>query len=61
MWEVRQTKYIDQGRPALLAKEIVDDLLFLLSQRSTAHLDEMKWFIYDEYDIEVSESILWRG
>lgn len=40
--KVRQTKHIDRGRPALLAKEIVDDLLFLLSQVSTAHLDEMK-------------------
>lgn len=59
--EVTPPKHIDQGRPALLSKEIVDDLLFFLSQRPTAYLDEMKWFIWDEYEVDVSETTIWRA
>lgn len=59
--EVTPPKHVDQGRPTILAEEVVDDLLLFLSQRPTAYLDEMKWFIWDEYEIEVSESTIWRA
>lgn len=59
--EVTPPKHVDQGRPLVLAEDIVDDLLFFLSQRPTAYLDEMKWFIWDEYEIEVSETTIWRA
>lgn len=42
-----------QGRPALLFKEIVDDLPFFLSQRPIAYLGEMKWFMWDKYEVSV--------
>lgn len=44
-----------------MATEMVDDLLLLLSQRPTAYLDEMKWFIWDKYEIDVSETTVWRS
>lgn len=59
--EVTPPKHVDQGRSAILARDVVDDLLFFLSQRPNAYLDEMRWFIWDEYDIEVSETTIWRA
>lgn len=44
--EVTPSKYVDQRRPALLAEEIVDDLLILLSQRPIAS-NEMEGQIWD--------------
>lgn len=54
-------RHVDQGRPPVLAQDVVDDLLFFLSERPTAYLDEMKWFIWDEYKIEVSGTTIWQA
>jgi transposase len=42
------------GRKRLLSATVEDDLLCYLSQRPTAYLDEMKWFLYDEHDIVIT-------
>lgn len=57
--EVIPQKHVEQGRPLVLAQDMVDDLLFFLTQRPTAYLDEMKWFIWDKYEIKVSETTFW--
>lgn len=54
--EVTPPKNVDQGRPAILSDEVVDDLLLFLSQRPTDYLDKMNWVIWDEFEIEVSEA-----
>ena len=39
---------------------IEQDLLKFLNEKPSAYLDEMVWFIWDEYNVEVSESTLSR-
>lgn len=45
-WEksvkVISLKNVDQGRSTILVREVMDDLLFFLSQRPIAYLDEMR-------------------
>jgi transposase len=43
-----------KGRKPLLSAIVVEDLLGYLSQRPTALLDEMRWVLYDEHEIQIS-------
>ena len=47
-------KHEQQGRPRHITAAMEEDLLGYLEQRPTAYLDEMAWFIFDEYDVEVT-------
>ena len=49
------------GRPLLLQEEHQSTLLLYLEDRPTAYLDEMAWFLFDEYDIICSEMTVWRN
>jgi transposase len=47
-----------RGRPPLLTKSQEDALLQYLNNRPDAYLDEMCWFIFDEFNIIIAESTL---
>ena len=44
-----------QGRPRTLSPLVEDALLEYLEQRPQAYCDEMCWFIWDEFDIDIRE------
>ena len=44
------------GRRKKLNQQQIDQILVYLDQRPTSYLDEMCWFLYDEFDVLVSES-----
>ena len=48
-------------RPRALSQYHYKQLLVYLEQRPTAYLDEMCWFLFDEFDISVSESTVCRA
>jgi transposase len=43
-----------QGRPRLLTKAQLEDLLAYLDERPDAYLDEMAYYIFDRHSIDVS-------
>ena len=54
--EVTAPKMSLCGRPRALSQYHELQLLGYLEQRPTAYLDEMCWFLFDEFDIAVDES-----
>ena len=48
------------GRRKKLNQQQIDQLLVYLDQRPTSSLDEMCWFLYDEFDVLMSESTVSR-
>lgn len=48
------------GRPRLLTALHEKALLAFLTDRPTAFLDEMAWFLYDEFSIVVGLSTIWK-
>lgn len=50
-----------RGRPARLNNEQVDRLLEYLDGQPSAYLDEMAWFLFDEYDVAVGPTVIWRS
>ena len=44
-----------QGRPRTLSPLVENALLEYLEQRPTAYRDEMCWFLWDEFEIQVAE------
>ena len=48
------------GRPRVLHDFYQQELLLLLEQRPSAYLDELAYFLFDEYEVEVSEAAIYR-
>lgn len=38
-----------------------EELLIYLDSRPMAYLNEMAWFLYDEFDVRVDETTVWRS
>lgn len=49
-----------RGAPRLMNEEMETHLLQWIDLHPTKYLDEMCWFIYDHYDVEVSEQTMCR-
>ena len=49
------------GRPILLDDWYVNELHVYLQQRPTAYLDELVFFLWDEFELDVSESTVYRA
>ena len=49
------------GRPRALDDFFMAELLQFLECRPSAYLDEMIYFLYDEYDLVVSAPTVWRA
>ena len=49
------------GRPRILGDIVLEELLCYLDTRPMAYLDEMAWFLFDEFDILVDEVTVWRA
>lgn len=49
------------NRPRILSQYHNKQLLSYLEQQPTAYLDEMCWFLFDEFDISVSKSTVCRA
>lgn len=56
---VSQAKKI-QGRPQKMNREMELDLLDFLEYKPTSYLDEMCWFLFDEFEIVLSTSTVSR-
>ena len=48
------------GQRKKMNQQQIDQLLVYLDQRPTSYLDEMCWFLYDEFDVLVRESTVSR-
>ena len=48
------------GRPSTIPDIVEQELLAYLEQRPMAYLDEMAYFLFDEFDLTVDESTVWR-
>ena len=48
------------GRRKKMNQQQIEQLLMYLDQRPTSYLDEICWFLYDEFDVLVSESTVSR-
>ena len=48
------------GRPRVISDALQEELLIYLDSRPMAYLDEMAWFLWDEYELAVDESTIWR-
>lgn len=59
--EVVAPKLLIRNRPRALSRYHEEQLLGYLEQRPTAYLDEMCWFLFDEFDISVSEATVCRA
>lgn len=64
-WKDWDLVYIPFEAPQPVRDRIINDLLqeellIYLDQRPMAYLDEMAWFLYDEFDVTVDESTIWR-
>lgn len=59
--EVVAPKLLIGHRPRALSQYHEEQLLGYLEQRPTAYLDEMCWFLFDEFDISVSKSTVCRA
>ena len=49
------------GRPATLRQEMVEALLCHLSEKPELYLEEMAWFIWDEFKVVISMGALSRA
>ena len=49
------------GRPAILRSQIVDSLLDHLTEKPELYLEEMAWFIWDEFNEVASTSAISRA
>ena len=49
------------GRPHVLSQDHEKILLDYLDCRPHAYLDEMTWFLFDEFDLAVDEATVWRA
>ena len=64
LWKATGEVYIERsrGRRHLkLSKLHCNMLLQCLEDRPQAYLDEIAWFLYDDYDLEVDKSTIWRS
>ena len=63
-WEQTGEVYIETdnrgGRPHAISSEYEQILLLYFEQRPYAYLDEVAWFLFDEFDVNVDESTVWR-
>lgn len=48
-----------RGRPAILTGQQLEYLFKYLDLRPTAYLDEMMWYLYDQFGIILNEKTLW--
>jgi transposase len=49
------------GRPQVLSDFYKAELLHYLEQRPSAYLDEMVYFLWDEYELQVDEATVFRA
>ena len=49
------------GRPPTLNDQHTAELLIYLEQRPSAYLDEMAYFLFDEYELLVDEATVYRA
>lgn len=49
------------GRDRILHDALQEELLIYLDQRPMAYLDEMAWFLYDEFNVTLDESTIHRA
>ncbi len=54
MWYLKPKKI--QGRPQKMNREMELDLLDFLEYKPRSYLDEMCWFLFDEFEIVLSTS-----
>ena len=59
-WEVVRPQ-LTSGRPRKLNRIHQQALLEYLEQRPTAFQDEMSWFLWDQFQLVVAESTIWRS
>jgi len=48
------------GRPRVISDILQEELLCYLDFRPMAYLDEMVWFLFDEFDLVTDEATVWR-
>ena len=64
-WRTYREVYIPSenrgGRPRALHQVYEEELLAYLEQRPMAYLDEMAFFLLDEFDVQVDEATIWRA
>ena len=48
------------GKPRIITDLLQEELLCYLDSRPMAYLHEMAWFLYDEFDVAVDETTIWR-
>ena len=48
------------GRPSVVPDLVEQELLVYLEQHPMAYVDEMVYFLFDEFDLTVDESTVWR-
>jgi len=56
---VHVTSDIPRGRPRKLSILHVEELLEYLDERPMAYLDELVYYLFDEFDLLVDESTVW--
>lgn len=63
-WHLYGTVYIPSeslgGRPMIISELLGQELLNYLEERPMAYLDEMAYFLLDEYGVAVDEVTVWR-
>ena len=48
------------GRPRVISQWVEEQLLAYLEERPMSYLDELVYMLFDEYDLIVDESTVWR-
>ena len=51
---------LNKGRPRVLNNPMVDDLIGYLNERPLQYLDEMAWWLRDQWNVEVSVQTISR-
>jgi len=61
-WDMVYIPFIapQPGRNYLISDLLQENLLIYLDQRPMAYLNEMAWFLYDEFEVTVDKSTIWR-
>ena len=59
--EIVQSNLVDVDRSMILQSQYQNALLTFLKNKSIVYLNEMIWFLFDEYDIVCFEIIVWRN
>ena len=49
------------GIERIISNQYEEILLLYLEERPQAHLDEIAWFMFDEFDVATDESTVWRA